>query len=296
MKPYRLLLVLALCAAIVLPVLALSAHEGGPHVRVAHLATGVGPVDVYVNGKQVVKELKYKSASDYLSLEGGSFEFVVTPAGGKITDSVTDKPIALTFSADEGKFFTVAAVGSPKDKTFELVKLPADKGETPAGENTSDDHADDHDAEPGAATAGNLSITGAWARATAMSMPATQPAMGDMAATQTPTGGMAMGGVSAAYMVIKNAGSQPDQLLTVATDAAGKTEVHETTVKDNVASMRPIPALDIPANGSVELKPGGYHIMMMDLKQPLTPGQTINLTLNFKSGTVIKLVVPVKAP
>jgi len=291
MKPYRLLIVLALCAAIVLPVLALSAHEGGPHVRVAHLATGVGPVDVYVNGKMIVKELKYKSASDYLSLEGGSFEFVVTPAGGKLTDSVTDKPIALTFSADEGKFFTVAAVGSPKDKTFELVKLPADKGETPASED-----ADDHAAAPGTASAGNLSITGAWARATAMSMPATKPAMGGMATQPAMGGGMAMGGVSAAYMVIKNAGSQSDQLVSVSTDVAGKTEVHETTVKDNVASMHPIPALDVPANGSVELKPGGYHVMMMDLKQPLTPGQTINLTLNFKSGTVIKLVVPVKAP
>ncbi|MCC7447534.1 MAG: copper chaperone PCu(A)C [Anaerolineae bacterium] len=292
MKPYRLLVALALCAAIVVPVLALAAHEGGPHVRVAHLATGVGPIDVYVNGKMLVKALTYKSASDYLSLEGGSFEFIVTPAGGKLTDSVTDKPIALTFAADEGKYFTVAAVGSPNDKTFELVKLPADKGETPAGKDNGDDHA----AEPGTASAGSLSISGAWARATAMNMPATQPAMGGMAATKPAMGGMAMSAVSAAYMVIKNAGSQPDQLVSVTSDVSGKTEVHETTVKDNVASMHPIPALDVPANGSVELKPGGYHVMMMDLKQPLTPGQTINLTMNFKSGTVIKLVVPVKAP
>ncbi len=292
MKSHRLVFIVALCLAIVLPALVLSAHEGGPHVRVAHLATGVGPIDVYINGKLTVKALNYKSATDYLSLDGGSFEFVVTPAGGKLTDSVTEKPIALAFSADEGKFFTVAAVGSPKDKTFELVKLPADKGELPADEANDDDHAD----EIGTASAGNLSITGAWARATAMTMPATKPAMSGMATQPATGGGMAMGAVSAAYMAIKNAGDQADQLVSVTCDVAGKAEVHETTVKDNIAEMHPIPALDVPANGSVELKPGSYHVMLMDLKQPLTPGQTITLTLNFKSGAAIKFVVPVKAP
>jgi copper(I)-binding protein len=66
---------------------------------------------------------------------------------------------------------------------------------------------------------------------------------------------------------------------------------------NGMMTMQPVQGgLEIPANGSVTLKPGGYHIMMMNLRQDLIPGQTIKLTLKFQSGKEISLDVPVKEP
>ena len=80
---------------------------------------------------------------------------------------------------------------------------------------------------------------------------------------------------------------------------AGVTEVHEMKLVDNVMKMRPLPALDPPAGQAVELKPGGYHIMLLDLKQPVAQGSTVPLTLVFeaKDGqrTTQELQAPVRA-
>src|SRR5207237_6067882 len=99
--------------------------------------------------------------------------------------------------------------------------------------------------------------------------------------------GMAMpadsGGVSSAYMVIQNNGDQPERLVSLSSDAAGAVELHETEVDNNMAHMEALSGLDIPDPGSVEEKPGGYHVMLKDLKQPLTPGDAITLTLTFQS-------------
>lgn len=285
-KPIVVLLAMLALSGLLLPALGASAHEG-PHVRMAHLAPGLQPVDVYANGDLVVKALKYKDASTYLALEGSEIEFVVAPAGGKITDSLTEKPVRLAFSEDEGTHFTVAMVGSPKDKTFELVKLPADYAEA---EPTEAAHSE---SKVGEAAVGTLVVSGAFVRATAA-------VSGGMMATQTatqPAGGMGgMGAVSAAYFQIKNTGDKADQLVSVTCDVAGVAELHMTTVKDSVAQMQPVPAIDVPANGSAELKPGGYHVMLMQLKKDLVAGQTVTLTLTFKSGVKVTLTAPVKAP
>ena len=133
--------------------------------------------------------------------------------------------------------------------------------------------------------AAKLMVTGAFARATAlkmdgMTMPATMP--GD--------------GVSSVYMVIQNNGDQPDRLVALSSDAAAAVELHETVIHDDMAHMNALTGLEIPAHGSVEMKPGGYHVMLKDLKRPLTPGDTITLTLTFQSGTELKVSVPVTAP
>jgi copper(I)-binding protein len=196
----------------------------------------------------------------------------------------------LAFSEDEGSHFTVAMVGSPKDKTFELVKLPADYAEA---EPTEAAHSE---SKVGEATAGTLVISGAYVRATAA---ASGGMMATPAATQ-PAGGMGgmggMGAVSAAYFQIKNTGDKADQLVSVTCDVAGVAELHMTTVKDNVAQMQPVSAVEVPANGSAELKPGGYHVMLMQLKKDLVAGQTVTLTLTFKSGARLTFTAPVKAP
>lgn len=73
-------------------------------------------------------------------------------------------------------------------------------------------------------------------------------------------------------------------LVAVNTPAAGVTEVHEMKMEDNVMRMRPVPKLDLPARQPVALTPGGYHIMLMQLKQPLAAGQTIALTLTVEDA------------
>lgn len=100
----------------------------------------------------------------------------------------------------------------------------------------------------------------------------------------TPGGATVAGG----YLVVKNTGTAPDRLVAATAPFAGRVEIHEMSMKDGVMVMRPLPdGLAIPAGGSVELKPGGYHIMFLDLKAPLKEGTLVDGTLTFeKAGTV----------
>jgi periplasmic copper chaperone A len=87
------------------------------------------------------------------------------------------------------------------------------------------------------------------------------------------------------------------KLVGVQTPAAGIAEVHEMQMEGDVMKMRAVPQLDLPAGRTVELKPGGYHLMLMDLKQALKPGSTMPLTLVFRDRTgaerKLQLQVPV---
>ena len=81
-----------------------------------------------------------------------------------------------------------------------------------------------------------------------------------------------------AFMQLKSA--QNARLVSVQTPAAGVAEIHEMTLDHNVMKMRPLKdGLALPAGATVELKPGGYHVMLMSLKAPLKAGQTVPLTL-----------------
>ena len=78
--------------------------------------------------------------------------------------------------------------------------------------------------------------------------------------------------------------SQPLQLVAVSSPVAGVAEIHEMKMEGNVMKMRALPALDLPAGQAVELKPGGHHLMLMDLKAPLAPNSSVSLTLTFKDA------------
>ncbi len=71
-------------------------------------------------------------------------------------------------------------------------------------------------------------------------------------------------------------------LLSVASPVAGIVEVHEMKLEDGVMRMRAVPRLNLPAGTTVQLRPGSYHIMLMDLKQPLKKGDTVPLTLRLE--------------
>jgi periplasmic copper chaperone A len=85
------------------------------------------------------------------------------------------------------------------------------------------------------------------------------------------------------------------KLVSASSPVAGIVEIHEMAMDGNVMKMRAIPGLDLPAGKAVELKPGGYHVMLMDLKQPLKAGETVPVTLVVESGGK-RETIEVKAP
>jgi copper(I)-binding protein len=100
----------------------------------------------------------------------------------------------------------------------------------------------------------------------------------------TPAGAKVGGG----YMTIDNHGTAPDRLVAVTAAVAERVEIHQMSEKDGVMTMRMIEGgVEVPANGKLAFAPGGYHLMLMGLKQPLKQGERIKGTLTFaKAGTV----------
>lgn len=107
---------------------------------------------------------------------------------------------------------------------------------------------------------------------------------------------MMSGATSAAYMTLVNGGDTADRLLGASSDAAQEVQLHTSGMENNVMRMREVPAIDVPANGAAVLKPGGYHVMLLDLTRDLTPSETITLTLTFEHAGEIQVQVPVRAP
>jgi copper(I)-binding protein len=113
--------------------------------------------------------------------------------------------------------------------------------------------------------AGDLVISNAWTRAT--------------------PGGAKVGG---GYLTIENKGTTADKLVGGTTAVAGKLEVHQMSMSDGVMKMHPVEGgVAIEPGKTVKLAPGGYHLMMVDLKQPFKQGETVPVTLQFeKAGKV----------
>lgn len=106
-------------------------------------------------------------------------------------------------------------------------------------------------------------------------------------ARATPPGARAAG----AYLTVENKGTTPDRLVAASSPVAGIVEVHEMVMDGSVMKMRAIPGIDIKAGAKVELKPGGYHVMLMELKQPLKKGDRFPLTLTFEKAGKIDVSV-----
>jgi copper(I)-binding protein len=141
----------------------------------------------------------------------------------------------------------------------------------------------------GSTTSGSIEIKDAWAR------PAITMDMGENSSDNLGEGGMSSGN-GAAYMTVVNKGVDTDRLISVESDVADSTELHQTVVQDNVMSMSPVDGLDVPSRGQVELKPGGYHIMLVGLKQDLKLGDMVKLTLVFEKAGKINIEAEVKNP
>lgn len=86
------------------------------------------------------------------------------------------------------------------------------------------------------------------------------------------------------------------RLIGVASPSAGVSEIHEMAMVGDVMKMRAVPELQIPAGKSVELKPGGYHVMLLDLKAPLAANSTVPVTLIFKDSKGVESKAEIQLP
>lgn len=116
-----------------------------------------------------------------------------------------------------------------------------------------------------------VTVTNAWVRATVPQQKAT-----------------------GAFMQIQS--PQDSKLVSASSPLTPVVEVHEMAMQDNIMKMRHIPTLDLPAGKSVELKPGGHHVMLMDLKQQVKEGESVPLTLVFEGRDGKRETVQVAAP
>jgi hypothetical protein len=132
--------------------------------------------------------------------------------------------------------------------------------------------------------AGGITTSGAWARTSPM-----------------------VAGAGAANVTIQNGGSAADALVGARSTVAKSTEVHETYALESampgqstgmggspMMGMRRIDRVEIPAGGTLELKPGGYHIMLIELTQPLEVGQQIEITLVFEKAGEVRVTAEVR--
>ena len=121
------------------------------------------------------------------------------------------------------------------------------------------------------AKVGSIKIENAYVRATAPGQPA-----------------------AGAFMKIENSGTA-DQLVSASSPAAGEVQLHQMSMEGNVMKMGQVKDIAIPANGSVDLKPGGYHIMLMNIKAPLKAGETVPVKLKFAKAGEVEVKLPVNA-
>ena len=99
--------------------------------------------------------------------------------------------------------------------------------------------------------------------------------------------------ITAGYMELHNHGTSEDLLLSAESPIASKVEIHKTVNNDGVMSMVPVPSIPVPAKGLQELKPGGYHLMMILLKKVPKIDEKVHLSLNFKHAGRIELIATV---
>jgi periplasmic copper chaperone A len=100
----------------------------------------------------------------------------------------------------------------------------------------------------------------------------------------------------AAYMTITNKGATPDRVSCVSSDASAQCQIHSMTMDGDVMKMRPVEGgLEIKPGETVTLQPTSFHVMLVDLKQPLEQGKTIKATLKFDHAGTLDIEYPIAA-
>lgn len=101
--------------------------------------------------------------------------------------------------------------------------------------------------------------------------------------------------VLAGYMIIENDGPEPRKLIATESPTFEAIELHRSVFKDGIASMMPVESITVPPDGGhVALKPGDYHLMMMDPAKPLRAGDEVTVWLTFNGGERVKTTLAVR--
>lgn len=98
----------------------------------------------------------------------------------------------------------------------------------------------------------------------------------------------------AVFMTIESRRTADASIVSASSPAARVVELHEMAMQGDVMRMRKVEQIAVPAGGRVELKPGGLHVMLIDLVKPLAAGETVSLTLKLADGTEIAVSAPVR--
>ena len=100
--------------------------------------------------------------------------------------------------------------------------------------------------------------------------------------------------VAGAFMSIENQGKETDRLVSASSPVAGLVEIHEMAMDGGLMKMRAVKGIDLKPGATVELRPGGYHVMLEDLKQPLKQGEQIPVLLTFERAGTVEIKVKVE--
>jgi copper(I)-binding protein len=92
---------------------------------------------------------------------------------------------------------------------------------------------------------------------------------------------------TAAYMTIKNNSQREVVLVSASSDIAGATEIHQMSETNGMMNMAMVPNIHVPAQGKVTLQPGGFHLMLINLKKPVNKGDVVAISLHFQDGSNI---------
>lgn len=101
--------------------------------------------------------------------------------------------------------------------------------------------------------------------------------------------------VGAAFLSVENHSDQPDRLISANSSIADITELHAHIHEGDVMRMVKVETIEVPAHGKLTLEPGGYHVMLIDLKKPLVAGEQLPLTLQFEHGGQVDVIVDIKS-
>lgn len=112
----------------------------------------------------------------------------------------------------------------------------------------------------------------------------------DAWAQETPSGAQ----VAGVYVVVANAGDTPDRLIAAESPRAARVDLHEMRMDGDLAVMRGVSSVDIPAHGVALMAPGGMHVMLNDIETPLAAGQSVPLTLRFARAGELTIEAPVR--
>jgi copper(I)-binding protein len=100
--------------------------------------------------------------------------------------------------------------------------------------------------------------------------------------------------VGGGFLTIENTGETADRLVSASSPAAAEVQIHEMKMEGEVMRMRALPdGLDLPPGETIVLAPGGFHLMLMGLTQPLVEGEAVPVTLTFEQAGTVEVLLPV---